>query len=118
MPLSFEGGRASVRYVPEGSAAQQVQALLPGATVVSAFHNLSAQTLLKGGALECRCRSLRRRRDRQAAIMKLVEGIDGTRAVDAGPLANAQIVEDITALLVSINRKLQDPRRCPDRGVA
>ena len=47
VPMAFEDGRASLLAVPEGSAAQQEQALLPGATVVAAFQNLSAKKLLK-----------------------------------------------------------------------
>jgi predicted dinucleotide-binding enzyme len=36
--------------------------------------------------------------------MDLAEAIEGVRGVDGGALANAQMVEGITVLLVSINR--------------
>jgi predicted dinucleotide-binding enzyme len=36
--------------------------------------------------------------------MRLAECIEGVRGVDGGALANAQMVEAITVLLVSINR--------------
>ncbi|MEX0786106.1 MAG: NADPH-dependent F420 reductase, partial [Dehalococcoidia bacterium] len=50
VPLSFEGGKPSMPAVPEGSAAEQAQALLPGARVVGAFQNLGAAKLWDGGA--------------------------------------------------------------------
>ena len=37
-------------------------------------------------------------------VMKLAETINGVRAVDGGGLANARYVEDLTALLLNINR--------------
>ena len=43
--LAEAGARAI--EVPEGSAAQQAQAILPESRVVGAFHNLSAEELLK-----------------------------------------------------------------------
>ena len=33
------------------------------------------------------------------------QGIPGTRALDAGPLANALIIEGSTALIINLNRK-------------
>src|SRR3990170_2047570 len=48
VPLRFEKGRAQAVPVAEGSAAEEAQALLPQATVVAAFHNLSAQKLMAG----------------------------------------------------------------------
>jgi NADPH-dependent F420 reductase len=104
VPMAFEAGRASLLTVPEGSAAQQEQALLPASTVVAAFQNLSARKLLKGGPVEadvvvCADDAAARRQ-----IMELSEDIEGVRGVDGGALANAQMVEAITVLLVSINR--------------
>lgn len=105
VPLAFEKGRARALAVPEGSATEQAQALLPQAMVTGAFHNLSAQKLMKvdsdlssdvvvvGNDIEAR-----------KQVMALAARIKGVRGVDGGPLANARYVEDITALLVSINR--------------
>ena len=45
-PLGFDKQGAFVLPVPEGSAAQQAQALLPETTVVGAFHTVSAKLLL------------------------------------------------------------------------
>jgi NADPH-dependent F420 reductase len=104
VPMAFEDGRASLVAVPEGSAAQQAQALLPRSTVVAAFQNLSAKKLLGGVPLEadvvvCADDAAAKRR-----VIELAPAIEGVRGIDGGPLANAQIVEAITVLLVSINR--------------
>ena len=45
-PLGFDEGGAYPLPVPEGSAAQQAAALLPGSRVVAAFHHVSAVLLL------------------------------------------------------------------------
>ena len=45
-PLGFDQGGAYPLPVPEGSAAQQAAALLPGSRVVAAFHHVSAVLLL------------------------------------------------------------------------
>jgi len=45
-PLGFDQGGAYPLPVPEGSAAQQAAALLPGSRAVAAFHHVSAVLLL------------------------------------------------------------------------
>jgi NADPH-dependent F420 reductase len=106
VPLVFEKGRAGTAAVPEGSAAQQAQALLPGATVVGAFQNLSANTLLEAEEpLEMDVVVCADDADAKRAVMALTQQIEGLRAVDGGPLANSRYVEDLTALLLNINRR-------------
>ena len=106
VPLSFEGGKPAMLAVPEGSAAEQVAALLPGARVVAAFQNLSAaklwneDTLLDQDVVVCGDDA-----DAKQQVMALAEEIRGARAVDGGPLASSRYVEGITALLVNINRR-------------
>ncbi|MBI5289691.1 MAG: NADPH-dependent F420 reductase [Chloroflexi bacterium] len=104
VPMSFEGGKASLLAVPEGSAAEHEQALLPGSTVVAAFQNLSAKKLLKGGPLDADVVVCAADPDAKKQIMALAEQIKGVRGVDGGPLSNAKLVEGITVLLVAINR--------------
>ena len=106
VPLVFEGGVPGVEAVPEGSATQQAQALLPEARVVGAFHNLSARKLQKlaqplaGDVLVSGDDA-----EAKAAVMDLAGRVPDLRAVDAGPLAMSRFVEDITALLLGINRR-------------
>ena len=118
VPMAFEGGKASLLAVPEGSAAQQEQALLPGAKVVAAFQNLSAKKLLKGGLLEADVVVCADDADAKKQIMELAAAIEGVRGVDGGALANAQLVEGITVLLVSINRNYKTQAGIRIAGIA
>jgi NADPH-dependent F420 reductase len=104
VPMSFEAGGATLLSVPEGSAAEQAAALLPGATLVAAFQNLSARKLLKGAPLEADVVVCADDADARRTIMELATAIEGVRGIDGGPLANAKMVEGITVLLVSVNR--------------
>lgn len=104
VPMSFEGGKASLMPVPEGSAAEQEAALLPDSTIVAAFQNLSAKKLLKGGPIEADVVVCADAADARTQVMQLAESIEGVRGVNGGALANAMMVEGITVLLVSINR--------------
>jgi len=94
-------------YVPEGKAASlEAQALLgAGVRVVAAFQNVSASHLsdLKHGV---NCDVLVCGDDAEAKneVFQLVEAVDGMRAVDAGPLANAVAVEALTPVLLYINK--------------
>lgn len=104
VPMAFADGRASLVPVPEGSAAQQVQALLPQSTVVGAFQNLSAKKLLRGGPVEADVVVCADDAAAKRQAIELAAAIEGVRGIDGGPLANAQLVEGITVLLVAINR--------------
>jgi 8-hydroxy-5-deazaflavin:NADPH oxidoreductase len=89
----------------QGSAAQQAQEMVPeGVRVVSAFHTVSAALLsdldhrLEEDILMCGDR-----RADKARLAELIDLIPGLRAVDSGPLEMARIVEQLTALIISIN---------------
>jgi NADPH-dependent F420 reductase len=89
----------------QGSAAQQAQEMVPeGVRIVSAFHTISAAHLsdldqvLDEDVLVCGDK-----RADKAQVTELVSKIEGLRAVDCGPLEMARIVEQLTALLISIN---------------
>ena len=104
-PLRFSRGVASAVEVEEGSAAQQAQILLPNSTVVGAFHNLSAEDLMQpnvdivSDVIVCADD-----REAKSRIMHLAETISAVRAVDGGGLQNSRYVEELTALLININR--------------
>ena len=105
VPLEFGRGGARAIEVPEGSAAQQAQTILPDSRVVGAFHNVSADELLKpetrvdSDVIVCSDDT-----EAKSQIMKLAEVIDGVRAVDGGGLHNSRYVEQFTAMLININR--------------
>ncbi|PKB78069.1 MAG: NADPH-dependent F420 reductase [SAR202 cluster bacterium Io17-Chloro-G9] len=105
-PMIFQRGRgASAVDVEAGSAAEEAQALLPGCQVVAAFQNVSAEelqdpdTTMEGDVLVCSDHA-----EAKALVMDLVRKIPELRPVDGGALANAKYVEQITPLLVNINR--------------
>lgn len=104
VPMAFEAGKASLMPVPEGSAAEQQQALLPRSTVVAAFQNLGARKLLRGGAMDADVVVCADDAEAKQRIMQLAGQIEGVRGIDGGPLANSKLVEGITVLLVAINR--------------
>ena len=110
-PMRFERGRGAIAVpVEAGSAAEEAQLLLPDSPVVAAFQNVSAEELqeperaMEGDVVVCAD-------DRQAKtlVMSLVEKIQRLRPVDGGSLANAKYVEQITPLLVNINRIYKNP---------
>ena len=104
-PMEFNKGRASAIIVEEGSAALESQAILAESTIVAAFQNVSAEDLLvpdksiDSDVIVCADDAEAKER-----VMKMVEMIKGARAVNGGGLANARYVENLTALLVTINR--------------
>ena len=106
VPLEIAiGGRVSrLLSLWDGSAAQQAARLLPGMHVVAAFHALSAEGLAKldhpldSDALLCGDNA-----EAKAAVSQLAERIPGIRAVDAGGLDNARLLESAAALLISLN---------------
>jgi hypothetical protein len=118
VPMAFEAGRASLLTVPEGSAAQQEQALLPRSTVVAAFQNLSAKKLLKGAPIDADVVVCADDAAAKARIIDLAAQIEGVRGVDGGALANAQMVEGITVLLVSVNRNYKTQAGIRIAGIA
>ena len=107
-PLAFDKRGAHGRIINdgEGSAAESAQVLAPEATVVGAFHNVSAvllwgddetldeDVLVVGDVVEAK----------QVAI-ELARGISGRPGIDAGKLRLARQLEPFTAVLISINRK-------------
>jgi 8-hydroxy-5-deazaflavin:NADPH oxidoreductase len=89
----------------QGSAAQQAQEMVPeGVRVVSAFHTISASHLADlEQALDEDVLICGDKRADKAQVAELVRKIEGLRPVDCGPLEMARIVEQLTALLISIN---------------
>jgi NADPH-dependent F420 reductase len=91
----------------QGSAAQQAQEMVPeGVSVVAALHTVSASNLADPGAeLDEDIPICGDDKADKARVARLVELIPGLRAVDAGPLEMARIVEQLTPLLISVNSR-------------
>lgn len=104
-PLRFSRGVASAVEVEEGSAAQQAQILVPNSTVVGAFHNLSAEDLMRPDVeIDSDVIVCADDKEAKSRVMELAETINAVRAVDGGGLQNSRYVEELTALLININR--------------
>jgi NADPH-dependent F420 reductase len=91
----------------QGSAAQQAQEMVPdGVTVVAALHTVGAPTLADADArLDEDVPVCGDRKADKARVAQLIELIPGLRAVNAGPLEMARIVEQLTPLLISVNSR-------------
>jgi 8-hydroxy-5-deazaflavin:NADPH oxidoreductase len=108
VPLAASvGGRATrTLAIWQGSAAQQSAELVPaGVRVAAAFQNLSAESLNGTGPVDCDvivCTDDARARE---VASELAEKIPGVRALNGGALENARVLEQITALLITLNIK-------------
>jgi len=104
-PLSFQKGSISAIQVEEGSAAQEAQLLLPESNVVGAFQNVSAEDLLiPSKQVTCDVIVCSNDQPAKEQVMLLGERIPGIRSVDGGNLENSKYVEQLTALLININK--------------
>jgi NADPH-dependent F420 reductase len=113
VPLATSIGDGAARTIGiwQGSAAELVKSLVPkGVDVVSAFQNVSSHRLQHlAEPVECDVVVSGPKAARQK-VMALCPLVEGLRAVDGGLLANARIVEDMTALLIGLNIR----HKCPD----
>lgn len=107
VPLATAVGGRPTRtlIVPQGSAAQQAQELVPdGVTVVSGLHTVAAKHLadlahqLDEDVLVCGDD-----RDAKRRVAELIRRIPGLRPIDAGRLEASRIVEQLTALTIGVN---------------
>ena len=104
-PLLFQKGRARAIRVEAGSAAEETQQLLPDARVVSAFQNVSAEGLMVPDKdLGCDVIVCSDDAEARARVMSLAAKIRGVRPLNGGPLENSRYVEELTALLLNLNR--------------
>ena len=90
---------------PAGSALQEAQQILGDeAPVVGALHNISAVDLADvdsplGDVLVCGDKA-----DAKEKVMEIIRRI-GARAFDGGPASNAYVIEGLTGVIISLNRK-------------
>jgi len=100
------GGRATRTVgVWAGSAGELAASVVPKTvSVVTALNNVSAE-LLKNLSKTVDCDVLVCSDDENAKkiVLDLVKGIVGARGFDAGALENSRTIEQVTALLVSLN---------------
>ena len=107
LAAAVSGKATRLLGVPQGSAGQQAQEMVPdGVRVVSALHTVSAATL---GDLD---RELDEdipiagdKRDDKRRVAELIARIPGLRPVNAGLLESARLIEGLTPLLISVNAR-------------
>jgi NADPH-dependent F420 reductase len=105
LAAAVSGKATRLLGVPQGSAAEQAQEMVPdGVRVVSALHTVSAPLL---GDLDHELDEdvliAGESRDDKRRVAELVERIPGLRAVNAGTLETARFLEALTPLLISVN---------------
>lgn len=105
-PLGFDRQGAHGLYVPEGSAAEQAASALGGSAVAAAFHNVSAVRLRdEAGPLDdTDILVAGDDPDAKQAAMDLAAAVTGRAGIDAGALRNARVLEQLTAVLIAVNR--------------
>jgi NADPH-dependent F420 reductase len=107
LAAAVSGKATRLLGVPQGSAGQQAQEMVPdGVRVVSALHTVSAPVLgdldaeLDEDVLVCGDK-----RDDKRRVAEVIAKIDGLRPVNAGLLETARLVEGLTPLLISVNSR-------------
>jgi len=109
VPLAAALGGKPTRLLKlwQGSAAGQTRELVPATIpVLAAFHNVSAAVLQDLAATpDCDILVCGDDESAKQTLFRFVKLIPGLRPVDAGPLEMSGIVEGLTALLISVNRR-------------
>lgn len=105
LAAAVSGKATRLLGVPQGSAAEQAQEMVPdGVTVVSAFHTLAADVLKDlGHQLDEDVLITGDSRDAKRQLAELVRRVPGLRPINAGTLETARLVEGLTPLLISVN---------------
>jgi NADPH-dependent F420 reductase len=105
LAAAVSGKATRLLGVPQGSAAQQAQEMVPdGVTVVSALHTVGAAALCDlEEQLDEDVLVTGDDRDAKRRVAELIALIDGLRPVDAGKLEVSRLVEGLTPMLISVN---------------
>ena len=103
-PLGFDKQGAFGLDVPSGSAAESAAALLPEASVIGAFHHLSAVTLITDEPLPEHVLVVGDDTEAKQVVIELARAVTRRPGVDAGRLRLARQLEPLTAVLISVNR--------------
>ena len=107
-----EGGFQYNRPSADSVTALAASAAPEDVPVVGAFHSLAAGRLADLGAeIDADTLVVGDSEEAKTTVADLAEGIDGLRALDAGPIANAAPVESLTPLLINLaqyNYELSD----------
>ena len=104
-PMEFDELGPTAVPVEAGSAAEECQQLLPDARVVSGFHDVSSKRLLKvGERIDTHVLICGDDQEANHRVAHLANRIDGMWGVFCGPLRMSEYVENITPLILTINK--------------
>ena len=105
LAAAVSGKATRLLGVPQGSAAQQAQEMVPdGVAVVSALHTVDAAAVADlGQQLDEDVLVTGDDRDAKRRVAELIALIEGLRPVDAGKLEVSRLVEGLTPMLISVN---------------
>jgi NADPH-dependent F420 reductase len=106
-PLGFDKRGPFGLDLGPTSAAENAQGLLPEASVVGAFHHLSAVSLISAADILDHEDILVCGDDAEAKgqVIDLAATVTGKPGIDAGALRLARHLEPLTAVLISINKR-------------
>lgn len=93
--------------VAEGSAAELIAGLVPRARVVGAFHHVPAARLTSVTAVEMDVLVTGDDDEASDLVCALADAIPGMRGVRAGPLRLTRPVEELTAVVLAVNKRLR-----------
>lgn len=104
-PMTFDELGPMAVPVADGSAGEECAALLPESTVVSAFHDVSSKRLNRvSEAIDTHVLICGDDRDACHVVAHLAADIEGMWGVYCGPLRNSRAIEDLTPVLLFINK--------------
>ncbi|AGB30212.1 NADPH-dependent F420 reductase [Natrinema pellirubrum DSM 15624] len=110
--VGMQGDEDGLHYHPPdaGSVTELVAQRAPDEVpVVGAFHNLAADALSNlENELDLDTLVVADDDDAKATVLTVANEIDGLRALEAGPLANAAEVESVTPLVINIAKYNED----------
>jgi NADPH-dependent F420 reductase len=103
-PITVSKGEVETWFPPAGSLAEDVQAVVPGARVVGAFHEVHVRRFAKlDKPIDSDTIVTGDDEDAKQQVMRLARHVEGIRPVDGGRLSNTRFVEGFVAVLISIN---------------
>jgi NADPH-dependent F420 reductase len=107
LAAAVSGKATRLLGVPQGSAGQQAQEMVPdGVTVVSALHTVSATTLADfDHELDEDIPIAGDQRESKHKVAELIARISGLRPINAGLLETSRLIEGLTPLLISVNAR-------------
>ncbi len=100
-PLKSEGGILTYA-AGASSAAEELARLLPRSRVATAFNNVPAGFLANEAVPPVDILVAADSKETYEEAAKVVRGVKGARPLYAGPLTQARIVEEITALVLNL----------------